>query len=459
MRRSIVLFFIIMLVGTIFFIKQHFNSNAKIDNSVTQVKTMKEENMLSMMLETSPGSGSYELVTRSEWPTTGYVFNPILSRCKNGSELSWDDEKKIVTMSGDVKDKCYVYFETEPGYLTILNNNGGKESIVAKGNPTFSSVSTTNQGMYAALDDLGTSYYFRGAVNNNWVKFGKDNSGNDIYWRIIRINGDNSIRMIYSGTAAPVSSTSIVMTGTGTQINSATYNYNIDGKAEYVGYQSIDGQQHGYGNASTNSSVRDSVAKQEIDKWYANTTMNTDASIKKLVADAIYCNDRSASSTKVAYSKTAYTTISTWNSNGTLYYFGGVGRTQVVQNPILACPTESDMFTVGQITLDDGTKKGNSALTYPVGLVTIDENVMAGAVNGKVNKSYYLYTGQAFWTMSPRSSGNTTGYYGNFGINNTGGYGNYYVHSYAFGLRPVISLSSQIKLSGNGTYNNVYEVH
>lgn len=117
------------------------------------------------------------------------------------------------------------------------------------------------------------------------------------------------------------------------------------------------------------------------------------------------------------------------------------------------------MFTVGQITLDDGTKKGNSALTYPVGLVTIDENVMAGAVSGSSNKYYYLYTGQTFWTMSPRSSGNTTGYYGNFGINNSGGYGNYYVHSYAFGLRPVISLSSEIKLSGNGTYNNVYEVH
>lgn len=459
MKKRVFILLIVVVLVYICVVIGKASNNEDIIMDDKEVSVIKHENSISMMLETEAGSGNYELTTRDSWPTEGYVFNAELSKCENGGELSWDDENKGVLMSGNVSDKCYAYFETEPGYLTILNNNGGKESIVAKSNPTFSSVSTTNQGMYATLDDLGTSYYFRGAVNNNWVKFGKDNSGNDIFWRIIRINGDNSIRMIYSGTAAPVSSTSIVMTGTGTQINSATYNYNIDGKAEYVGYQSIDGQQHGYGNASTNSSVRDSVAKQEIDKWYANTTMNTDASIKKLVADAIYCNDRSASSTKVAYSKTAYTTLSTWNSNGTTYYFGGVGRTQVVQNPILTCPTESDMFTVGQITLDDGTKKGNSALTYPVGLVTIDENVMAGAVSGSSNKSYYLYTGQTFWTMSPRSSGNTTGYYGNFGINNSGGYGNYYVHSYAFGLRPVISLSSEIKLSGNGTYNNVYEVH
>ena len=69
-------------------------------------------------------------------------------------ELKWDDENKRVLMSGNVSDKCYAYFETEPGYLTILNNNGGKESIVAKSNPTFSSVSTTNQGMYATLNPI-----------------------------------------------------------------------------------------------------------------------------------------------------------------------------------------------------------------------------------------------------------------------------------------------------------------
>ena len=40
----------------------------------------------------------------------------------------------------------------------------------------FSKIADTNEGMYAAEDDLGTSYYFRGAVDNNWVKIGKDST-------------------------------------------------------------------------------------------------------------------------------------------------------------------------------------------------------------------------------------------------------------------------------------------
>lgn len=83
------------------------------------------------------------------------------------------------------------------GYKTILINNGGGNTtydsainyIKGKSTPTFSKVATTNEGMFAANDNQGTSYYFRGAVNNNWIKYGKDSSNKDIYWRIIRING------------------------------------------------------------------------------------------------------------------------------------------------------------------------------------------------------------------------------------------------------------------------------
>ena len=50
-------------------------------------------------------------------------------------------------------------------------------------------------GMYSIEDDLGTSYYYRGAVEGNIVKFG------DFYWKITRINGDGTIRMIFYGTS------------------------------------------------------------------------------------------------------------------------------------------------------------------------------------------------------------------------------------------------------------------
>ena len=44
--------------------------------------------------------------------------------------------------------------------------------IANEGTPDFSQTATTDEGMYAAEDDYGTSYYYRGAVNDNWFQFG-----------------------------------------------------------------------------------------------------------------------------------------------------------------------------------------------------------------------------------------------------------------------------------------------
>ena len=72
------------------------------------------------MLETEVGSGNYEMTTRDSWPTEGYIFNENLSKCENGSTLSWDNEKNIVVVSGNMSDKCYVYFDAKsPYYLEI----------------------------------------------------------------------------------------------------------------------------------------------------------------------------------------------------------------------------------------------------------------------------------------------------------------------------------------------------
>ncbi len=87
------------------------SNNEDIIKDDTEASVIKHENSLSMMLETEANSGNYEMTTRSEWPTEGYVFNTELSKCENGGELSWDNEKKVVLMSGNVSDKCYVYFD------------------------------------------------------------------------------------------------------------------------------------------------------------------------------------------------------------------------------------------------------------------------------------------------------------------------------------------------------------
>ena len=331
------------------------------------------------------------------------------------------------------------------GWQTILANNEVHETT-----PDFSKVATTNEGMYAADDHYTAttgmkSYYFRGAVDNNWVKFGKDSTGKDIYWRIIRINGDGSIRMIYTGTTAPTESTKVVMTGEGTQISEGVFNKSSN-KAEYVGYQYINGQQHGYGKCDgTNASctvngntVYNSTIKQAIDKWYAGTTLKDNPLISQ---DQIFCNDRSASTTQTA----------AWASTGTQYFYGAYGRlSQTTKSPQLICPTESDKFTVN-------TSNGNGALTYPVGIITADEVAMAGGVYGSSNSSYYLYTNQYYWLGSPytfrsgraAAAGFVVRSYGAVGADDVGDND---------GARPVVSLSSKAKLSGSGTYSNPYTV-
>ena len=341
---------------------------------------------------------------------------------------------------------------SEPSYITLLKAYGGKDNITELPDSAFANATTArDKGMYAKADDYTAttgmkSYYYRGAVDNNWVKFGKE-GGKDIYWRIIRINGDGSIRMIYSGTTAPTESTKVVMTGTGTQItvdNKNTFKFNSSyNKAEYVGYQYINGQQHGYGKCDgTNASctvngntVYNSTIKQAIDKWYAGTTLKDN----DLIADQIFCNDRSASSTQTA----------AWTSTGAKYYYGAYGRLINKKEPQLICPTASDKFTVN-------TSNGNGALTYPVGLITEDEVAMAGGVYGS-SMSYYLYTNQYYWSGSPNGFFSDSSSAGGFGVFEFGSIFSYAV-TLAAGARPVVSLSSKAKLSGSGTYSNPYTV-
>ena len=99
-----ILFIIIIISVLVCFNKKERNSENVLQNK-------KYNETISMMLETASGSGEYEKTTASEWPTDGYIFNTELSKCENGSILSWDVENNKVVMSGNTSDKCYVYFD------------------------------------------------------------------------------------------------------------------------------------------------------------------------------------------------------------------------------------------------------------------------------------------------------------------------------------------------------------
>ena len=338
---------------------------------------------------------------------------------------------------------------SEPSYITLLKAYGGKDNITELPDSAFASATTpSDKGMYAKADDYTAttgmkSYYYRGAVDNNWVKFGKEGD-KDIYWRIIRINGDGSIRMIYSGTTAPTESTKVVMTGTGTQItvdNTNTFKFNSSyNNPSYVGYMFTEGQQHGNGTPST--------IKTAIDNWYKTTTLETDAATKALVSqDQIFCNDRSATTS----SSGTPGEISGSMSTSTTYYYGAYVRLVTNKSPQLKCPTESDKFTSRKSSI------GNKALTYPVGLITADEVAMAGGKFGTSNSTYYLYTNQYYWSGSPYYFSGDVSRAFEFVVRSAGIFGGNSVYT-GYGARPVVSLSSKAKLSGNGTYSNPYTV-
>ena len=369
------------------------------------------------------GATDYVQSNSKDIPKGNYVLNEEKTHCENnGKVTNYNNSSGTISINFIGSDKCYLYFDYKKETIKL----GSAVLEVNSETPDFSKVATTNEGLFKAQDDLGTSYYFRGAVDNNWVKFGKDSSGKDIYWRIIRINGDGSIRMIYTGTTAPTESTKVVMTGPGTQIGTSKFNSSTD-KAEYVGYMYTSGQQYG---TSTDSTI-----KTTIDNWYAGTTLKDNPLVSK---DQIFCNDRSPSSTQTA----------AWTSTG-WYSYGAYGRLVSNKTPTLKCPTASDKFTVN-------VSKGNGSLTYPVGLITADEIAMAGGVNGSSNSSYYLYTNQNYWSGPSYFNGSTTSAF-EFYVGFSGGINSYIVYS-DYGARPVISLSSKTKLSGSGTYNDIYTV-
>ena len=393
------------------------------------------------------------------WKITGRYYNLDVSQAQLGGK-NFTGKIYAISKGCTSEDGSSI----KKGYETILANNGGAASMTTLTSTDFATATTaSDKGMYKAQDDLGTSYYFRGAVDNNWVKYGKyikdmyncnngtisntdtrnsctkiASSGDDIYWRIIRINGDGSIRMIYSGVTPPTESTKVIKT-TDTSLGNSPFNQKYN-SAEYVGYMYEIGKQHGTSQSSD--------IKTYLDNWYANYTDLNKTGTK--ITDQIYCNDRTASTTDVAYSTTNYTTLTSWNSTGTKYYYGANGR--VWNNPVspdYKCPVASDKFTTT-------TAKGNGKLTYPVGLITADEITFAGLPAGESNNSFYLYTGAYYWAGSPYgfNVGNSVvfelspvyGLYGD-GVNDRG-----------FAARGVVSLSSESKLLGSGTYNDVYVV-
>ena len=364
-------------------------------------------NILGVYLEQS--DGTYKEVTNIPNKESNYTLNESKSTCTNNAKPRWNREEWALEVGSLSQSgtECNIYFDGSKTITDIIPTLNAKTE-----SPDFSQIATTDEGVYAVSDGMygGTSYYWRGATTTNYVRFG------GYCWRIIRINGDGTIRLIYDGTTCHNNGE---ITTDSIAVENVAYNLNYN-KSEYAGWTYTEGLQR----PTNNNEGTPSNAKTKLEEWY-NTNLKSQ---ETKIADGKYCNDRNTKSGQ------------SWASApSSTFYYAPLERREAA-NPTLSCPS-----------LDTYTLK--------VGLITSDEVMYAG---GKAadNKQYYLYNGQNYWTMSP----DYWYYYSSSNLNinvfhvHLSGYLSDWGVTYTYGVRPVINLNANINLSGNGTMNDPYEV-
>ena len=466
------------------------------------------------------------------------------------------------------------YLDPVDSIIAQLDTTGKCPTINNDETVNITSAESTDGYLCSAKDDYGTSYYYRGNVTNNYVKFGSwstdlvygynDGStsnfyvsyysmddcqssstynynctkiaskGDPMYWRIVRINGDKTVRMIYDGTVAHAngesspnrqagdsefnyywrrnnvkesseSYSSLDNAGVGYMYGnrdaiveatnrSYTVNYQntttyyiakectfdittgmfllkdpiaVSGSEmsqDYVGYYTFNSTDEAYtyhsiykitditsGDSSASvkyiyvhygtsteetaqTNTNDSEIKEYLDIWYKNNLLGKEE--EKYLVDNSFCNSRS------------------------IYYGTGAGAkltdyrwynfTAVARYTDLRCMQQNDAFTVSD------TDHGNGALTYPIGLITTDEVVLAGGYN-TANTGFYLYSGVWYWTLSPN---NFSGFRAsNSEVSGDGKVSSWTNVNYFNGsVKPVINISKEILNQGDGSMSNPYRI-
>ena len=341
------------------------------------------------------------------------------------------------------KEEMFNY-ASNGGYLDM--SSGGQST-----NPEY----VTN-GLYSAEDEDGTSYYYRGNVNNNYVQFGEytndyyvyyasysyyqslescenaypENVGNctqvklastgdKMYWRIVRVNGDGSLRLIYNGTSVNPDNSDLAHSYV---IGKSPYNLEFN-DSKYTGYT--------YDNGT------DSFIKKEVDTWYKNTLGSTIYDSK--VIGGRFCSDSSGYREETRLGNVFASFDRLAPMYGKLFGF----EMQENVTPSLKCSSTTESY--------------GGSYRLKAGLITADELVFAGETMMVVGNSY-LNSESAniyYWSMTPSRFS-----YGDANVwIETEGLGNSLVHDVDGGLRPVINVKADNGFtSGDGTASNPYVI-
>ena len=416
MKNHIKLFvlLVILLVGSFsFYLFKGFKKDNMVykDNKINPLS-----GGIAMMLETEAGSGNYEMTTRSEWPTEGYVFNENLSKCEKGSKLSWDNENKKVLMSGNKSDKCYVYFDVyvKPQVLLADYLKSLYTGTQGANNMYYHDANLTN----GAGDN---SYRFAGASEevNNYVCFGTNVTPcpTDNLYRIIGVFGDRVklIKADYATTAllGADGDYSKMYTANGWD-NSAYKGNNLANIAAY----------------NWNKSNQNTWSLSNINKTNLNTNFitNIGADWAAKIADTTWkvggntWANIGTQPAKTAYQNEIVNPVTTNSQDNKTEYSAKIGL-MYVSDYMYAAP--QDKWTLVGYNSSDASKDYRAATS--------------------VN---WMYMGLYEWTFSRDADRSDSAFH----VYSTGYVSSYRVGDRAYGVRPVFSLTSSVNyVSGSGT--------
>ena len=368
------------------------------------------------------------------------------------------------------KGKVVVTVTAAKETQTLLSKILGENNVNVSEPQTIpgSEISSSSEAVLASTeDDYGTSYYFRGAVENNYVEYA------NMCWRIVRSTGDGSIKMVLSNNNGlteskntPKSNTPCNATGDElayANINDndtcSEFNRTRDDNA-FIGlmYGDVDSSSYIDTHANTNPST----ILTYLNNWYTKVLSKQNGFNEKQLADTIWCNDKKVI-TKSLYNPWNYNTASNLGYNMETTYYNSTVRL-VEKNgeaggtgPSLICENDSAGGKLSKFTVND-TNYGNGALSgyAKIGILTADEVALAGGAYETANNTYYLNKNSLnlWWLLSPADYSGT--YSEIWGVNDEGGL-TLIPGEDCRPIRPVLSLVSNISFSsGTGTATDPY---
>lgn len=344
------------------------------------------------------GNGNKEKITDNIGPNETKNYTIYISERDNtiSDSLTITTPLNIVTNSPEsttsvITDMITIRLPNKAKYVILDDNK------IVTNPPNFAGVQT-DSGLFKSEDGMegGTIYFYRGAVNNNYVKYA------GMYWRILQLDDYMNVRLILD---------SDIGTTTGWQSSESITDF--DDALSKVDYDN-------------------SLVKPIVENWY-NEKIASNPVYLSLVRESKFCLDMS------------YEKMTSSGSKNEVYYFGSYGRVGMDTGnyaPIFTCPTEYlRTYNIGIIGADEVSFAGgyfnniNSNFFLKNSNVTVD--------TWSISPSYWdealgagMFVLEANGRLSDWTSSQTL--------------------TTARGIRPVITLDGSLIIDGDGTYTNPY---